>query len=72
MKVEERTIQLINNLSNYALFLFWNEIEKWVGISKYIDANITISERQYACLKKLYDFSQYPMPKCRIKEEPQL
>ena len=68
MKVEERTIQLINNLSNYVLFLFWNEIEKWVGI----DANVAITQRQYECLKHLYDFMNHPMPKCRIKEEPQL
>ena len=72
MKVEEKTVQLINNLSNYALFLYWNDIQKWVGISKYIDANITISQRQYECLKHLYDFTNHPMPQCRIKEEPQL
>lgn len=68
MKVEEKTVQLINNLSNYALFLHWNYIETWVGI----DANVTISRRQYECLKHLYDFTNHPMPQCRIKEEPQL
>lgn len=72
MKVEEKTVQLINNLSNYALFLHWNDIEKWVGISKYIDANVAISQRQYECLKHLYDFTNRPMPQCRIKEEPRL
>jgi hypothetical protein len=67
MTVEAKTIELINGLSNYTLFVCWKEIEAWVGISNYIDNDMDITQRQYLCLKRLYDRGNTPMPPCKVR-----
>lgn len=72
MTVEERTKTLINNLTNYQLFKFWNELDKWLSISHYIDMGMEISARQYESLKRFYDACMCPMPICRVGAPVQL
>lgn len=72
MTVKERTIYLINGLSNYSLWKYMNEFEKWVSISHYIDMGMEISARQYASLERFYDMCGWPMPQCKVRHEEEI